>query len=80
MWDYLGRAYITNVDFILNLALICDSLQELSELSLKLHSRDIENQMMVFKNRKAVTGAKQPPTSHHHNRPIMYANIRYKEQ
>lgn len=56
---------ITKVDFILDLAIMCDALQELSELSLELQSRDItlysaqrkiRNQLLVFKERKVSSG------------------------
>ncbi|KAJ4442673.1 hypothetical protein ANN_04262 [Periplaneta americana] len=52
--------YVIKVDFILDLALMCDALQESSKLSLELQSRDvtlysahrkIKTQVMVFEKR-----------------------------
>lgn len=56
---------ITNVNFILDLALMCDALQELAELSIELQARDITiysaykkicNQIKVFAERKTKNG------------------------
>jgi hypothetical protein len=56
---------ITNIDFILDLALMCDVLQELAELSTELHARDITlysahrkitNQLKLFDKRKTNMG------------------------
>ena len=60
MYEGLLRK-ITNIDFILDLALMCDVLQELAELSTELQARDITlytahrkitNQLKLFNERK----------------------------
>jgi len=42
MYEGLQRKKITSTDFVLDLALMCDALQELSELSLELQDRNVD--------------------------------------
>jgi hypothetical protein len=64
MYEGLHRK-ITSVEFLLDLGLMCDALQELSELSLDLQERDMdlyraskttENTVKIFEEKKKCHG------------------------